>query len=88
MVTFLHKFLALKADSSPGNKIAHWTSPISLCGSLTVTGQRSSPRWRADTPLEDSIITYHQRQILQGPYVVVWPLPSDVNRDSVSAELL
>ncbi|CAA6673008.1 unnamed protein product [Spirodela intermedia] len=49
---------------------------------LTVTGKRSSPRWRMEAPSEDASITYHQKQILQGPYSVVWPLPSDVNRDS------
>ncbi|XP_059452431.1 heat shock protein 16 [Corylus avellana] len=46
---------------------------------LTVSGRRLS---------NDSISTYHKREILQGPYQVVWPLPADVNKDSVSAEFL
>ncbi|KAL4586404.1 hypothetical protein LXL04_011040 [Taraxacum kok-saghyz] len=31
---------------------------------------------------------YHKREILEGPFEVMWPLPFDVNPDSVSAEFL
>ncbi|XVE86316.1 hypothetical protein DITRI_Ditri18aG0026000 [Diplodiscus trichospermus] len=57
--------------------------------SLTVTGQRSSQSWKlaAGCP-NDAISTYHKREISQGPYQVVWPLPTNVNRDSISAEFL
>ncbi|XP_071698762.1 uncharacterized protein [Rutidosis leptorrhynchoides] len=32
--------------------------------------------------------SYYKREILEGPFEIVWPLPFDVNPDSVSAELL
>ncbi|KAJ9563609.1 hypothetical protein OSB04_008769 [Centaurea solstitialis] len=31
---------------------------------------------------------YYRREILEGPFEIVWPLPFDVNPDSVSAEFL
>ncbi|KAL5570874.1 hypothetical protein UlMin_020471 [Ulmus minor] len=56
---------------------------------LTVMGRRSIKYWKvADTSSNDSISAYHRREILQGPYEVVWPLPANVNKDSVSAEFL
>ncbi|KAE8694444.1 hypothetical protein F3Y22_tig00110783pilonHSYRG00248 [Hibiscus syriacus] len=56
---------------------------------LTVTGERSSRCWKvASDSLNDSTAEYHKREILQGPYKVVWPLPANANRDSVSAEFL
>ncbi|XP_021689581.2 22.7 kDa class IV heat shock protein isoform X2 [Hevea brasiliensis] len=51
---------------------------------LLVMGKRSTQ----GCYLEKSISAYHKREILQGPYQVVWPLPSNVDRDSVSAEFL
>ncbi|XP_024989004.1 uncharacterized protein LOC112523574 [Cynara cardunculus var. scolymus] len=32
--------------------------------------------------------SYYRREILEGPFEIVWPLPLDVNPDSVSAEFL
>ncbi|XVF14551.1 hypothetical protein REPUB_Repub09cG0071100 [Reevesia pubescens] len=56
---------------------------------LTVTGQRSSQCWKlAAGCSNDSISAYHKREISQGPYQLVWPLPTNVNRDSISAEFL
>ncbi|CAI9278839.1 unnamed protein product [Lactuca saligna] len=31
---------------------------------------------------------FHKREILEGPFEIMWPLPFDVNPDSVSAEFL
>lgn len=56
---------------------------------LTVTGQRSSQCWKlAADCSNDSFSAYHKREISQGPYQVVWSLPTNVNRDSISAEFL
>ncbi|GMI99313.1 ALPHA-CRYSTALLIN DOMAIN 31.2, alpha-crystallin domain 32.1 [Hibiscus trionum] len=56
---------------------------------LTVTGERSSHCWKVAADCsKDSISAYHKREISQGPYQVVWPLPANADRDSVSAELL
>ncbi|XP_058100903.1 uncharacterized protein LOC131245442 [Magnolia sinica] len=55
---------------------------------LTVTGKRSIQWWRVANVSVNSNPTYHRREILQGPYQVVWPLPDDVNKDSVSAEFV
>ncbi|XP_078428248.1 uncharacterized protein LOC144700665 isoform X2 [Wolffia australiana] len=55
---------------------------------LTVTGKRSYPRWKTEAPKADAGLTFRRREILQGPYTVIWPLPKNVNRDLVSAELL
>ncbi|XP_062153049.1 uncharacterized protein LOC133861315 [Alnus glutinosa] len=55
---------------------------------LTVSGRRLSQYWKVVGCSNDSISTYHKREILQGPYQVVWPLPADVNKNGVSAEFL
>ncbi|XP_075671152.1 uncharacterized protein LOC142640779 [Castanea sativa] len=55
---------------------------------LTVQGRRSTQYWKASGFSNDSISAYHKQEILQGPYQVVWPLPANVNKDSVSAEFL
>lgn len=61
---------------------------VAICDSLAVKGKRSTQFWKVAGSSNDSISTYHKREILQGPYEVVWPLPPDVNKDSVSAEFL
>ncbi|XWS41100.1 hypothetical protein CRYUN_Cryun17cG0051700 [Craigia yunnanensis] len=56
---------------------------------LTVSGHGSSQCGKlAAGCSNDSISVYHKREISQGPYQVVWPLPTNVNRDSISAEFL
>ncbi|XP_022774661.1 21.9 kDa heat shock protein [Durio zibethinus] len=56
---------------------------------LTVTGQRTSQCLKlAAGCSNDSISSYHKREISQGPYQVVWPLPTNANRDSISAEFV
>ncbi|XWS44497.1 hypothetical protein CRYUN_Cryun15aG0050600 [Craigia yunnanensis] len=56
---------------------------------LIVTGQRSTQCWKVAAGCSnDSISAYHKREISHGPYQVVWPLPTNVNRDSISAEFL
>ncbi|KAB1206651.1 Small heat shock protein C2 [Morella rubra] len=53
---------------------------------LTVRGRRSTQYWKMAGISNGSISAYHKREISQGPYQVVWPLSTDVNKDSVSAE--
>lgn len=54
--------------------------------SLIVTGKRST--WSCTGSSSNSSDTYyHRREILQGPYRVVWQLPTNANKDSVSAEI-
>lgn len=55
---------------------------------LTVTGDCSTRWWKVASCSRDKISAYHKREILQGPYQVVWPLPVNANKDSVSAEFL
>ncbi|RWR97427.1 putative small heat-shock protein [Cinnamomum micranthum f. kanehirae] len=55
---------------------------------LVVTGKRSTQRWSVKNVSEDSNPKYLRREIMQGPYQVVWPLPNNVNRDGVSAEFI
>ncbi|OMO60962.1 hypothetical protein COLO4_33655 [Corchorus olitorius] len=56
---------------------------------LIVTGQRSTQSWKVGAGCSNDLIsTYHMKEISQGPYQVVWPLPTNVNRDNVSAEFL
>lgn len=61
---------------------------MQFCDRLTVQGRRSTQYWKASGFSNDSISAYHKQEILQGPYQVVWPLPANVNKDSVSAEFL
>ncbi|EXB80840.1 hypothetical protein L484_020098 [Morus notabilis] len=55
---------------------------------LTVAGKRSTQYLKVAGCTNDSISAYLRREIVQGPYEVVWPLPANVNKDSVSAEFL
>lgn len=55
---------------------------------LTVTGRRSAIFQKVAAGAKDSIYGYHKREILQGPFRVSWPLPSNVNKDNVCAEFL
>ncbi|XP_057953146.1 uncharacterized protein LOC131147651 [Malania oleifera] len=55
---------------------------------LTVTGKRSTQWWKVASFANDSISTYHKKEIVQGPYQLVWSLPADVNKDSVAAEFV
>ncbi|KAL5732201.1 hypothetical protein ACHQM5_004848 [Ranunculus cassubicifolius] len=55
---------------------------------LIVTGTRPTQCLAASSGSKDSIRTYQKKDDLQGPYHIVWPLPNDVKRDRISAELL
>ncbi|XP_010457772.1 PREDICTED: uncharacterized protein LOC104739196 [Camelina sativa] len=55
---------------------------------LTVTGRRTSICQRVDAGTKASILGYHKQEILQGSFKVSWPLPSNVNKDNVSAEFM
>ncbi|GKV02702.1 hypothetical protein SLEP1_g15100 [Rubroshorea leprosula] len=55
---------------------------------LTVTGQRSTQCWNIAGHSNDSITAYHRKEISQGAYRVSWPLPTNANRETVSAELM
>ncbi|KAJ0977400.1 hypothetical protein J5N97_012874 [Dioscorea zingiberensis] len=55
---------------------------------LTVSGERFNQQRGTTHGSENLNQTFHRREIIQGPYRVVWPLPKDVNKDSVSAEFV
>ncbi|KAF8083163.1 hypothetical protein N665_0790s0025 [Sinapis alba] len=57
---------------------------------LTVTGRRTAVCQKVDAcTTKGSIFGYHHKQeILQGPFKVSWPLPSNVNKDNVAAEFM
>ncbi|XP_009799414.1 uncharacterized protein LOC107810043 [Nicotiana tabacum] len=56
--------------------------------SLIVSGNRSAQWSKVATCSNDSVSSYHKREIVQGPYRVFWPLPTNANKDSVSAEFV
>ncbi|KAF7847030.1 hypothetical protein BT93_L3428 [Corymbia citriodora subsp. variegata] len=53
---------------------------------LTVMGMRRA--WKVSAFSNESIMSYHKREITQGPYQITWPLPTNVNKDRVSAEFV
>ncbi|CAJ2634081.1 unnamed protein product [Trifolium pratense] len=56
---------------------------------LSIKGRRSTSSWKvAGCPNASSFSSYHKREILYGPYEVVWPLPAGVNKENISAEFL
>ncbi|CAJ1971368.1 unnamed protein product [Sphenostylis stenocarpa] len=55
---------------------------------LCVKGRRSTSSWTITGCPNASFSSYHRREILYGPYEVVWQLPSGVNKDRISAEFL
>ncbi|XP_057515247.1 uncharacterized protein LOC130796852 [Amaranthus tricolor] len=55
---------------------------------LIVRGKRTMKWWRSSGCGNDSSTTYHRQEISQGPYRLMWPLPTGVNKNSVSAELV
>ncbi|KAL0399678.1 UNVERIFIED_CONTAM: hypothetical protein Sradi_2311100 [Sesamum radiatum] len=53
---------------------------------VIVTGNR--PNWScAVATSKTSTSCYLRREILQGPYRIVWPLPTNANKEHVSAEI-
>ncbi|KAK6134347.1 hypothetical protein DH2020_031911 [Rehmannia glutinosa] len=54
--------------------------------SLIVTGNRSNWSCGAASTNKSSS-SYHRREILRGPYRIVWPLPTNANKESVSAQI-
>lgn len=59
-----------------------------VCDRLIVTGNRATQWWKLASCSNDSISAYHKREILQGPYQVVWTLPANANKDRVSAQFV
>lgn len=55
---------------------------------LAVMGKRSTQSYQKASCSNDTISAYHKREILQGPFQVLWQLPPDVNKDLVSAEFV
>ncbi|KAL1202104.1 18.8 kDa class II heat shock protein [Cardamine amara subsp. amara] len=55
---------------------------------LTVTGRRTSICQKVNAGTKDTIFGYLKQEILQGPFKVSWPLPSNANKDNVSAEFM
>ncbi|XP_021767408.1 uncharacterized protein LOC110731832 [Chenopodium quinoa] len=55
---------------------------------LIVRGKRSMKWLKAGGCSNDSFTTYHRREIAQGPYQIILPLPPSANKNSVSAELV
>ncbi|KAL8131905.1 hypothetical protein AgCh_007712 [Apium graveolens] len=56
--------------------------------SLIVKGKRSIDLQKVARSCDSSISGYHKMGIFQGPYHVAWPLPSNVDKDNVSAEFV
>ncbi|KAL1821346.1 uncharacterized protein LOC108217669 isoform X1 [Daucus carota subsp. sativus] len=56
--------------------------------SLVVKGKRSVDLEKVAKSSDSSISGYHKMGIFQGPYHVSWPLPSNVDKDNVSAEFV
>ncbi|XP_055824829.1 17.7 kDa class II heat shock protein [Solanum dulcamara] len=55
--------------------------------SLIVSGNRRT-QCKVSAYLNGLVSAYHKKEIVQGPYRVFWPLPSNANKDRVSAEFV
>ncbi|KAL3502827.1 hypothetical protein ACH5RR_037276 [Cinchona calisaya] len=55
---------------------------------LRVTGNRSIDCRKVTNCSIDSISANHRKEISQGPYEIVWSLPTNVNKDNISAEFV
>ncbi|KAG9138443.1 hypothetical protein Leryth_012736 [Lithospermum erythrorhizon] len=53
---------------------------------LIVSGKRSAHWSKVANVSNDSISVFHRREILQGPYRTVWSLPTNADKERVSAE--
>lgn len=53
---------------------------------LMVIGRRSIQCGVSNCSSENTTAAYNPRETAKGPYKIVWPLPTNVNKDSVSAE--
>ncbi|KAF3782645.1 Small heat shock protein C4 [Nymphaea thermarum] len=53
---------------------------------LVVSGRRLNIWGHSGS--RDPTVTYHRKEISQGPYQIVWVLPNNVNKDRVSAEFV
>ncbi|KAL1560574.1 hypothetical protein AAHA92_10768 [Salvia divinorum] len=55
--------------------------------SLVISGNRLNRSCGGGLCSNKPIMTYHRREILRGPYHIIWPLPSNTQKDNVSAEI-
>lgn len=55
---------------------------------LTVAGKRFTQYLKVAGGANEATSAYLRREIVQGPYEVVWPLPANVNKECVSAEFV
>ncbi|KAL5834760.1 hypothetical protein ACOSQ4_014257 [Xanthoceras sorbifolium] len=55
---------------------------------LTVTAKRSPQCWKVESCSNGSISAYQKTKYTEEPYRVIWPLPNDVHKETVSAEFL
>ncbi|KAH6785447.1 hypothetical protein C2S53_004929 [Perilla frutescens var. hirtella] len=54
--------------------------------SLIISGKRLN--WSCGAACSNkSAMSYHRRELLRGPYRIVWPLPNNTNKENVSAEI-
>lgn len=54
--------------------------------SLIISGKRLN--WSCGAACSNkSTMSYHRREIVQGPYRIVWPLPTNAKKENVSAEI-
>ncbi|XP_041992293.1 uncharacterized protein LOC121743143 isoform X2 [Salvia splendens] len=55
--------------------------------SLVISGNRLNWSCGGGRCSNEPIMAYHIREISQGPYHIVWPLPVNAQKDNVSAEI-
>ncbi|ESR61266.1 hypothetical protein CICLE_v10016256mg [Citrus x clementina] len=55
---------------------------------LTVMAKHSTECWKVAGCSNGSISAYHRREYGQEPYQIVWALPTNVDKDIISAEFL
>lgn len=59
-----------------------------IAHSLVMTGKRSTSLLQMASGSKGLSPKYHKKEISEGSYKVVWPLPSEVKKEKVSAEFV
>ncbi|XP_047321092.1 uncharacterized protein LOC124925163 [Impatiens glandulifera] len=55
---------------------------------LTINGKSLTHSCKSVNSTTDLFTTYHKREILHNPYQVMWPLPANANKETISAQYI
>lgn len=70
-------------------RVECWLPLVGICGSLVITGNRSTDWWKHGSGNgHGNGGVYHRQELAQGPYRAVWRLPKTCDTSAITAEFM